>query len=135
MSAQKFIYPLLIRESHLDTFGHVNNATYLEILEEARWDIITPRGYGIPEIKARQFGPVILKFTMTFVKELTLRQEIRVETQMLSYTKKIGVMQQNIFNAANELCFESELVLGLMDMQARKLVLPTPEWLHAIGME
>lgn len=135
MTAKKFIYPLLIRESHLDTFGHVNNATYLEILEEARWDIITPRGYSIPEIKAKQFGPVILKFTMTFVKELTLRQEIRVETEMLSYTKKIGVMQQNIFNAENELCFESQLVLGLMDMQARKLVLPTPEWLHAIGME
>ncbi len=30
-------YHLLILEKHLDTFGHVNNASYLEILEEARW--------------------------------------------------------------------------------------------------
>ena len=34
-------YALVIREQHLDTFGHVNNAKYLEILEEARWDLIT----------------------------------------------------------------------------------------------
>lgn len=30
-------YPVVIREHHLDTFGHVNNAAYLDILEEARW--------------------------------------------------------------------------------------------------
>ena len=40
-------YQLVIREQHLDTFGHVNNAKYLEILEEARWDLITGNGYGL----------------------------------------------------------------------------------------
>ncbi len=134
MTALKFTYPLTILERHLDTFGHVNNATYLEILEEARWAIIAPRGYDIPAIREKQLGPVILTFTMSFLKELTLRQSIRVETQMLSYNRKIGEMQQNIYNEANELCFESTLKLGLMDMKLRKLIPPTAEWLHAIGM-
>ncbi len=133
--SEKFIYPLTVLERHLDTFGHVNNATYLEILEEARWDIIANRGYDIPSIKAKKIGPVILGFTVRFTRELTLRQKVRIETQTVSYVKKIATMQQNIYNDADELCFEATLTMGLMDMTARKLILPTVDWLHAIGME
>ena len=132
--SEKFTYPLTILERHLDTFGHVNNATYLEILEEARWDIIAKRGYDIPSIKEKGIGPVILGFTVRFSKELTLREKIRVETQTVSYVKKIAIMEQNIYNDKGELCFESSLTMGLMDMNARKLILPTADWLHAIGM-
>jgi hypothetical protein len=35
MLDHKHEYEALIHERHLDTFGHVNNAAYLEILEEA----------------------------------------------------------------------------------------------------
>ena len=38
MEWKVFTYPLLIKETYLDTFGHVNNATYLTLFEEARWD-------------------------------------------------------------------------------------------------
>ena len=34
-------YEKTILEQHLDTFGHVNNAAYLVLYEEARWDFIT----------------------------------------------------------------------------------------------
>lgn len=35
MNAKIFTYPMLIKESHLDSFGHMNNATYLELFENA----------------------------------------------------------------------------------------------------
>jgi acyl-CoA thioester hydrolase len=44
-------YPLTIKETYLDTFGHVNNAMYLALLEEARWDLITTNGYGLKIIQ------------------------------------------------------------------------------------
>ena len=47
-----FEYPLVILERHLDMLGHVNNATYLEIFEEARWDFIERRGHGLKNIMA-----------------------------------------------------------------------------------
>ena len=46
-----FVYETLIRESHLDTFGHVNNATYLQLYEEARWELITRNGYGLAKVR------------------------------------------------------------------------------------
>ncbi len=52
MAYQEHEYQLLIHEGHLDSFGHVNNATYLNLFEEARWDWITARGYGLKEMGA-----------------------------------------------------------------------------------
>ena len=130
----KFNYPVTIREQHLDTFGHVNNAMYLVILEEARWEFITSRGYGLKTILKTGMGPVILEYNMKFIKELKLRQQVTIETQMISYEDKIAVLQQNILNDKNEICFEGKMTFGLFDTKERKLILPTPEWLYATGL-
>ena len=45
-----FSYELLIREQHLDSYGHVNNATYVSLFEEARWELITRKGYGYQHV-------------------------------------------------------------------------------------
>jgi thioesterase-3 len=129
-----FSYPILIKEQHLDTFGHVNNAMYLVILEEARWDLITARGFGIKTIQKSGMGPVILEYNMKFMKELRLRQNYVIETTLTSYHDKIGVLTQNILNDKKEICFEGKMTFGLFDTKERKLILPTAEWLHAIGM-
>ena len=34
--------PIKVRGYHLDLYGHVNNARYLEFLEEARWAYFEP---------------------------------------------------------------------------------------------
>ncbi len=126
-------YELIIKEQHLDTFGHVNNATYLVLLEEARWDLITRGGFGLQAIQERKIGPVLLEIQMKFIKELRLRQKIIIRSQFVAYERKIGVMTQNILNEAQEICFESKIHFGLFDMHTRKLISPTQEWLRAIG--
>ncbi len=133
MSFEKNRYEIFIRESHLDTFGHVNNATYLQILEEARWDFITARGFGLKKIQEVGLGPIILEINMKFLKEIKLREKITVESQTLSYEKKIGFLRQDMLNEKNEICFEALLTFGFFDTKLRKLVPPNAEWLHAIG--
>jgi acyl-CoA thioester hydrolase len=129
-----FQYSMLIREHHLDTFGHVNNATYLEMLEEARWEFINARGFGMKHIQQIGLGPTILEWHIKFLKEIRLRQTITIVSQTLSYEKKIGLLRQDILNAENELCSRAEMTFGLFDTKERKLVLPTPEWLYAVGL-
>jgi len=127
-------YELTIRESHLDTFGHVNNATYLAILEEARWDLITRNGYGLSEIQKRGLGPVILEIKLEFKKEIRNRERVRIETKGLEYKGKIGILEQKILNENGEVCTRAEFTFGLFDLKARKLVQPTLDWLRAIEM-
>ena len=49
-----FEYQVLIQEVHLDSFGHVNNAAYVMLYEEARWDFITKQGFGLDYIQKHQ---------------------------------------------------------------------------------
>jgi len=129
-----FNYPLTIKEQHLDTFGHVNNATYLTLLEEARWELITQNGYGLSYIRETGLGPTILEINLKFLKELRLREAIIIESKMLSYEGKIGKMVQTMVRNG-ETCCIAEFTVGLFNVKERKLVLPTPEWLKAIGVE
>ena len=34
-----------------------------------------------------------------------------------------------------EICCTADFTIALFDLHARKLVLPTPEWLYAVGSE
>lgn len=127
-------YPLLIVESHLDTFGHINNATYLQIFEEARWDLITARGYGLEKIRESRLGPVILEANVRFRREVHNRQEVVIRTELIEYAKKIGTLRQGLYKVGDdeEPACEAHFKIALWDIDARKIVPPTPEWAYAV---
>jgi acyl-CoA thioester hydrolase len=126
---------VLIRESHLDTFGHVNNATYLELYEEARWDLITQRGFGLEEVQRTQTGPVILEVRLQFRRELRNRETIKIRTELVHYQGKIGEMKQTVTKEDGSVASEATFVFGLMDLAQRRLIDPTPAWRKAVGLD
>lgn len=132
MENKIFEYPMTIKEHHLDTFGHVNNATYLQIYEEARWQFITDNGYGLDKVKSSGFGPVILEINIRFIKELKNREEIVIHSTTTDYESKVGKIRQWITDSKGDRCSEIELAVGLFDTKNRKLVLPTADWKKAV---
>ncbi|PAM96270.1 thioesterase [Flavobacterium sp. IR1] len=132
MENKIFKYELTIKEFHLDTFGHVNNATYLQIYEEARWEFISENGYGLDTIKNTGLGPVILEIKLRFIKELKLRKKIIIHSQTGEYSGKIGTIKQWITDSDNNVYSDVEMKIGLFDTNQRKLVAPTEQWLNAI---
>lgn len=128
-------YSLDILERHLDTFGHVNNAVYLEILEEARWAWITQNGYGMKEIRELGQGPTILECSLKFMKELRLRERIEIESDIASLSGKTFEVVQHIRKPGGEVACEAHFKMGLFDLRARKLVAPTERWLVGLGLD
>lgn len=128
-----FYYELMIREHHLDSYGHVNNATYVQILEEARWESITRKGYGYEKVQNSQIGPVILEVSVKFRKEVKLREVIRVSVETEPMKGKIGLIKQTIFKADGTIALEGYVTYGLFDLKSRKLIDPTTEWNQAIS--
>ena len=45
-----------------------------------------------------------------------------------------GLVIQEMRNESGELCCKDRFVCGLFDLEARRLLLPTPEWLAAVGI-
>ncbi len=127
-------YRVLIREQHLDTLGHVNNVTYLELFEEARWDLITRNGYGLDEIFRRRVAPTILEVAVKFQREVRNRQAVVIKSWTDSYVGKIARFTQQMLDDQGRVCCEAGFVMGLFDLDARKLIAPTPDWLRAVGI-
>lgn len=127
-------YEVLIKEQHLDSFGHVNNAVYLTLLEEARWDLITRNGYGLAEILDTNLGPVILGVSLKFKKELRLRDQVTILTRVTDYRRRLGHIHQEIRDRSGDLTTEAVFTFGLFDMVHRKLMPPNEKWLRAFGI-
>lgn len=133
MDGKLFFHSIVIQETDLDSFGHVNHTAYLTLYEQARWDIITKNGYGFQKIRESGCGPTILEVTIRYLKELKARDEITIESQALPYERKIGKMVQKMVRS-DGICSTAEFTFGLFDIHQRKLVQPTEEWLKAIGL-
>lgn len=132
---KQFEYTLQIKEHHLDTFGHVNNATYLALYEEARWEFITQNGFGMDTIQTKKQGPVILEVNIRYKREIKNREFIKIVSNPLDNKGKIMKIHQKMINQKDEVCSEATFVVGYMDFAQRKLVTPPKEWLVAIGAD
>lgn len=131
-----FEYDVLIREFHLDSFGHVNNAAYVMLYEEARWDFITKNGFGLDYIQKHQVGPVILDLSVRFKRELKNREKIKITSKTIEIiSPKIMVLEQNMIREDGKIASEAKFTVGFFDMQVRKLVDASPEWMRAVGVK
>lgn len=134
MENKIYTYEVQIKECHLDSFGHVNNAVYLELYEEARWDFITKNGYGLEQIKATNKGPVILEVNVKYKRELKNRETIVIKSRTSEIRGKIMTLSQEMVKVDGKVASEAQFVVGFFDLKERALISPGPEWLKAIGV-
>ncbi len=134
MAIPPFFYEVTIRESHLDTFGHINNAAYLMLFEEARWEFITKNGYGLNKVREFQKGPIILNLRVKFKKEITLREKIKITFELVSAKGLLSHYRQEMIKDDGTIATEMELTFGFFDLRTRRLIPPSPEWKKAIGL-
>ena len=131
----KHEYEILITEKHLDTFGHVNNATYLELYEEARWDLITEGGWGLTEIQEKKIGPVVTSINIQYKRELKNREKVTVETVFGGFrNSKILYLEQQMIKEDGTVANVMKLEAGLFDLEKRRLLDPSDEWMAALGV-
>lgn len=129
-----FEYSLVIKEHHLDSYGHVNNATYLSLFEEVRWEAITSRGYGYQKVHETGLGPIVLEVGLKFLKELKLREKIIITLEVESYEGKIFKLRQKMIKQDGEIAADAVFTGAFFDLKNRKLIPPNAEWLKGIGL-
>lgn len=131
-------YRLMIREGHIDSLGHVNNAAYLALFEEARWEWITAGGYGLAQIREYRQSPIILDVTVKFLREVRLREEVEIESRIASYEGKVARLEQDMVRHAEDgsktVCCAAVFTMGFFDLETRRLIDPTPRWRQALGL-
>lgn len=73
-------FRLTVRGYELDSFGHVNNAVYLQYAEAAKWDFFYGSGC-IELMKQQNLFPVVLETNLRYMHELRLQEKVVIETE------------------------------------------------------
>jgi acyl-CoA thioester hydrolase len=121
--------------SDIDQAQHVNNASYCTIFEKARWALIQANGFDGPLLQQTTgIAPIVLELQIKFRKEMRLNQKIVVFTQYIDFRSRIAILEQAILGEHGT-CATALCHMGLLDLQTRKMVLPTQEWLQALGLQ
>lgn len=84
-----------IRTFHTDAFGHVNNAKYLELLEEARWRFSEDIELT-PMLREQQLGFIIIDARMRFRVPVSEGDTITVNTSLNTLGTASGEVHQTV---------------------------------------
>ena len=71
--------PIKVRGYHLDMYGHVNNARYLEFLEEARWRLFEDY-FDVDYWQKRGLGFVAVNINIAYRRPALLDELLEVQS-------------------------------------------------------
>ena len=104
-----------IRSFHTDSFGHVNNARYLELLEEARWQFAEHHGL-IDLLNEENLGFIIMQLNLRFRFPVVEGDTIQVFTGLITLGTALGEVEQLIIKkGAGKLAAKSMFTFVLID--------------------
>ena len=92
---------LTVRGYELDSYGHVNNAVYLQYFEQARWEYMKAEGL-LEKINEQTLFLVVVDTHIRYMRESNLFDELVIETRCL-IEKPYVVFQQRISNRENNI--------------------------------
>ncbi|ATM84916.1 MULTISPECIES: acyl-CoA thioesterase [Yersinia] len=111
-----------VRGYHIDVFQHVNNARYLEFLEEARWEWLDDEP-AAQWMAKNQIAFIVVNINISYRRPAVLGDLLRIDSQLLKLNGKSGVMKQTI-SLEPELTpvADAELTFVCIDLRSQKAV-------------
>ena len=82
-----------VRGYHLDVYQHVNNARYLEFLEEARWDGLE-NSESFQWLTAHNIAFVVVNININYRRPAVLGDVLTVTSEVQQLNGKSGVLSQ-----------------------------------------
>ncbi len=112
-----------VRGYHLDLFRHVNNARYLEFLEEARWNLLeTTNNLDILEKQGYAFA--VVNININYRRAAYMGEILRIITTIKSIGARRCVMHQLVtLKDTDTVVADADVTFVIVDTQAEKAVL------------
>ena len=84
-----------VRGFHLDVYQHVNNARYLEFLEEARWTLLENQG-SLAFFENSHYTLAVVNINIDYRRAAYMGEVLRITTTMKTIGNRSCVMRQLI---------------------------------------
>lgn len=103
---EKLCLSIKVRNYHIDSYGHVNNAQYLNYLEDARTDFFDELGFSLPSLRARGLQIFITNVNLRYRQPAKLGDTLLVYGWLGELASRRATWQHQVLNQQT-----SELVL------------------------
>ncbi|UQY45222.1 YbgC/FadM family acyl-CoA thioesterase [Erwinia sp. PK3-005] len=109
-----------VRGYHLDVYQHVNNARYLEFLEEARWAWLEQLE-AFHWLMENQLAFVVVNININYRRPALLGNELCITSRLLQLNGKSGVIGQEVTLAEDGAAIaDATLTFVCIDLKTQK---------------
>ncbi|WP_147195810.1 thioesterase family protein [Pantoea sp. CCBC3-3-1] len=109
-----------VRGYHLDVYQHVNNARYLEFLEEARWAWLE-RLESFQWLNENQLAFVVVNININYRRAARMGDLLQIHSQLLELGEKSGVIGQTVTLApGGDAVADATLTFVCIDLRTQK---------------
>jgi thioesterase-3 len=110
-----------VRGYHLDVYGHVNNARYLEFLEENRWEVFEQ--YDINKWALEGITFAVVNINISYKKPAVLGDILEIKSGIIKFSNKSCTMRQKVFRKnSQEVLAEADVTFVIIDAQGKTIV-------------
>lgn len=111
-----------VRGYHLDIYQHVNNARYLEFLEEARWAYLEDCG-DVDYFTSQRLAWIIVNININYRNAATNGQTLQIATQFSKIGGKSAVIHQVVTVAGTDtVVADADITFVCLDQRSGKAV-------------
>jgi acyl-CoA thioester hydrolase len=114
---------LKTRSYECDSYGHINNATYLNYLEYARIEFLDDLPVPYHDLRRRGVGFVVTRICVDYRLQVGSGETLRIETRSIQKQKVRMVFQQKIYRD-DQLVAEAQVTWACIDEQGKLIRIP-----------
>ena len=120
-----FSTKIKVRTYECDSYGHINNATFLNYCEVARVELLEKMGYDLAGLKKAGFLLVIVKIEMEYKRPAYANDELEVSVDWIERGKTSAAFAQEIINRkTNELAARAKIIWVSTDLKGKPIAIP-----------
>ncbi len=110
-----------VRGYHLDVYGHVNNARYLEFLEDARWTLFDSELETWMSMGVSFF---VVNINISYRAPALLNSTLRINSTMTEIKSRSCVLTQRVTDkSTNTLVAEADVTFVIVDGTGKAMTL------------
>jgi thioesterase-3 len=109
-----------VRGYHLDLFGHVNNARYLEFLEEGRWAAFED-AVDLQQIAELGYLFTVVNININYRRPALMNQVLCIETKMARLNQRSAVIYQVVkLKGSEDIIADANVTFVMVDVNTQK---------------
>ena len=115
-----------VRSYECDSYGHVNNANYLNYLEFARYELLKDVGFDYPAMVKAGYGVFVARIEIDYKKPAITDDELLIKSWPVKKGAVSGVIAQQVWRE-DDLLIDAKVTWAFVDSNGMPAKIPA-EW-------